>query len=151
MWNFPGPGIELVPPAPAGRFLSITPPGKPRVPSLIKWVQWQYLLFWGLNWNNRCRMLHILYSMYIYCCCLVALVPKLCLILLQPQDCSLPGYSDRGISQAKFLEWIAIPFSRGSSWTRDRTCTSCICLLHWQTDSLPLNHQGSPIYIHTKH
>ena len=96
---------------------------KPRVPSLIKWVQGQYLLFWGLNWNNRCRMLHILYSMYIYCCCLIT---KSCLILCDPMDCSPPGSFIYGIFQARILEWIAIPFSRGSSQPRDWTQFSCI-------------------------
>ena len=37
------------------------------------------------------------------------------------------------------LEWIAISFSRGSSWYRDRTRVLCL-----QIDSLPLNHQGNP-------
>ena len=31
-----------------------------------------------------------------------------------------------GISQAKTLEWVAIFFSRGSSWPRGRTCVSCV-------------------------
>ena len=31
-----------------------------------------------------------------------------------------------GILQARILEWVAIPFSRGSSWPRDWTCASCI-------------------------
>ena len=30
-----------------------------------------------------------------------------------------------GILQAKILEWIAVPFSRGSSQSRDRTQVSC--------------------------
>ena len=30
-------------------------------------------------------------------------------------DCNLPGPSVRGILQARILEWVAIPFSRGSS------------------------------------
>ena len=34
-------------------------------------------------------------------------------------DYSLPGSSVHGILQARILEWIAIPFSRGSSWPRD--------------------------------
>ena len=34
---------------------------------------------------------------------------------LQPTDCSLPVSSVRGILQARILEWVAIPFSRGSS------------------------------------
>ena len=41
-------------------------------------------------------------------------------------DCSLPGSSVHGILQARTLEWLAIPFSRGSSWPRDQTRVSCI-------------------------
>ena len=50
-------------------------------------------------------------------------------------DCSLPVPSVHGISQARILEWIAISFSRGSSWPRDQ-----IRIQHWQVDSLPLSH-----------
>ena len=32
----------------------------------------------------------------------------------------------RGLLQARTLEWVAIPFSRGSSWPRDRTLVSCM-------------------------
>ena len=32
-----------------------------------------------------------------------------------PVDCSPPGSSVHGILQARILEWVAIPFSRGSS------------------------------------
>ena len=35
-------------------------------------------------------------------------------------DCSPPGFSVCGVSQARILEWVAIPFSRGSSPPRDR-------------------------------
>ena len=41
-------------------------------------------------------------------------------------DCNAPGSSVHGILQARILEWVAIPFSRGSSWTRDRTQVSSI-------------------------
>ena len=41
-------------------------------------------------------------------------------------DCSSPGSSIHGILQARILEWVAISFSRGSSWPRDRTQVSCI-------------------------
>ena len=37
----------------------------------------------------------------------------------------LPGSSFHGILQAVILEWIAIPFSRGSSQPRDQTQVSC--------------------------
>ena len=41
-------------------------------------------------------------------------------------DCSLPGSSGHGILQTRILEWVVIPFSRGSSWPRDGTQVSCI-------------------------
>ena len=44
---------------------------------------------------------------------------------LQPMDCSPPGSSVRGISQARLLEWVAACSTRGSSRPRDRTCLSC--------------------------
>ena len=44
-------------------------------------------------------------------------VAQACLTLCNAMDCSLPGSSVHGISQAKILEWIAISFSRGSSLT----------------------------------
>ena len=45
---------------------------------------------------------------------------------LSPMDCSLPGSSIHGILQVKILEWVAIPFTRGSSWPRDKTQISYI-------------------------
>ena len=39
-------------------------------------------------------------------------------------ECSLPGSSVHGILQARILEWVAIPFSRGSFQPRDRICVS---------------------------
>ena len=45
-----------------------------------------------------------------------------CPTLCNPIDCSLTGSSVHGIHQARILEWVAIPFSRGSSQRRDQTC-----------------------------
>ena len=59
---------------------------------------------------------------------------------------SSPGSSDHGIFQARTLEWVAISFSRGSSWPRVQTWVSCIsCIGRWI-----LYHcaPGKP-YIHT--
>ena len=53
-------------------------------------------------------------------------VAQSCPTLCDPTDCSLPGFSIHGIFQARVLEWIAISFSRGSSWLRDRTQVSRI-------------------------
>ena len=46
-------------------------------------------------------------------------------------DCSLLGFSVHGIFQARVLEWVAISFSRGSSWPRDWTQVSCIAGRHF--------------------
>ena len=54
------------------------------------------------------------------------LVTQLCPTLCDPMDCSRPGSSIHRILQARILEWVAIPFSRGSSWPRDGTRVSCI-------------------------
>ena len=45
-------------------------------------------------------------------------------LLCNIMDCSPPGSSVRGILQARILEWVAIPFSRRSSWPRDPTSIS---------------------------
>ena len=54
------------------------------------------------------------------------LVTQSCPTLSNPVDCSLPGSSVHGLLQARILEWVTIPFSRGSSWPRDRTWVSWI-------------------------
>ena len=46
---------------------------------------------------------------------LCVLVAQSCLTLCDPMDCSPPGFSVHGILQARILEWIAMPFSRGTS------------------------------------
>ena len=71
------------------------------------------------------------------------LVIQSCLTLCDPMDCNPPGFSVHGILQARILEWVAIPFSRGCSQPRDQTWVSCIgrqIIYH-------LSHQRS-LYIH---
>ena len=66
-------------------------------------------------------------------------VAQSCLHLCDPMDCSLSDSSVHRIFQARLLEWIAISFSRGSSWPRDRTQVFCIVGRHFYR----LSHQGS--------
>ena len=47
-------------------------------------------------------------------------------------------YTVHGILQARILEWVALPFSRGSSQPRDQTQVSCIAR------GLPAEPQGKP-------
>ena len=71
-----------------------------------------------------------------YCVSIIILVAQSCLTLCHPMDCSLPGSSVHRILQARILEWVAISFSRGSSWPKDQTWISCIegkFLTFWTT------------------
>ena len=70
------------------------------------------------------------------------LVAQLCLILCHLMEHSLPGSSVHGILQARILEWIAIPFSRGSSYPGIKL--GCPAL---QVDSLPSESLGTPHYV----
>ena len=67
-------------------------------------------------------------------------VTQSCLTLCQPTDCSLPGSSVHGILQARILEQVAVPFSRGLFSIQG----SNPGLLHRQADSLPSEPSGSP-------
>jgi len=58
-------------------------------------------------------------------------VAQSCPTLCSPMDCSLPGSSIHEIFQARVLEWVAISFSRESSWPRDWTQVSCIVGRHF--------------------
>ena len=69
---------------------------------------------------------------------------QLCLTLCDPMDCGPPGSFVHGICQARIVEWVAMPSSRGSSWPRDQTMSPAAPVL--QANSLPLSHQGSPIW-----
>ena len=53
------------------------------------------------------------------------LVSQSCPILWDPMDCNSSGSSVHSILQGSILEWVSIPFSRGSSWPRDQTWVSC--------------------------
>ena len=78
-------------------------------------------------------------------CSVVAELLQSCLTLCDLMGYSRPGCSVRGILQARILEWVAMPSSRGSSRPRDETrvfYVSCIGrqILHHQ------RHLGSPLY-----
>ena len=63
-------------------------------------------------------------------------VTQSCPTLCNPVDCSLAGSSIHGIFQARIREWVAISFSRRSSWPRDWTWVSRIvgrCFTIWAT------------------
>ena len=53
-------------------------------------------------------------------------VAQSCPMLCNPIDYSPSGSPVHGMLQARILEWVAVPFSRGSSGPRDGTQVSCI-------------------------
>ena len=68
-----------------------------------------------------------------------------CPILCDSIDCSLPASSVHGISLGRILEWVAISFSRGSSWPRDQTQVSHIvgrCFTVWATKEVLTTIKG---------
>ena len=61
--------------------------------------------------------------LWAWCACCYFSRVQLCDIM----DCSLPGSSVHGVLQARMLEWVAISFSRGSSWPGNRIHVSHFC------------------------
>ena len=62
-----------------------------------------------------------------------------CPTLFDPMDCSPPGSSVHGILQEEY--WSVLPFPPPEDLPDPKIAP---CLLHWQADSLPLSHLGSP-------
>ena len=104
MWVPPRPGIEPVSPALAGRFFTTEPPGK--FPSKV----FKHDLIW--------LSLHC-FNIFLKCA-------QLCPTLCDPRTIARQAPLSMGILQARILEWIAVPLSRGSSQPRDQTQVSCI-------------------------
>ena len=62
------------------------------------------------------------------------LVAQSCLTICNPMACILPGSSVHGILQARILEWVAIPFSKGSSQPSNWTQVSYIASRFFTTE-----------------
>ena len=59
-------------------------------------------------------------------CAVLCLVSQSCPTLWDPMDYSPPRSSVCGIVQARILEWVSMPSTRGSSQPRDQTQVSRI-------------------------
>ena len=76
------------------------------------------------------------------------------LTLCYTVDYNLPGSSVCGIFQARILEWVAISFSRASSWPRDWICVSSIAgrfFTHWVIGEVHLGYQTPAKYMICKY
>ena len=88
-------------------------------------------LFYSNVWQNslqikkkkrkkKCIVASTFYHAFVH-----AKLLQSCPALCNPMDCSPPGSSVSGILQARILEWVDMPSSRGSSWLRDQNHISC--------------------------
>ena len=100
--DLPNPGMELQSPVLVGRFFTSHPTGKS---SLLFWVN--YLNFFKLLFNNTYQKNYSLFT-----------VPRISEIHSVVAN-SLRPHKVHAILQARILEWVAFPFSRGSSQPRD--------------------------------
>ena len=75
--------------------------------------------------------------------CLCTQSLQSCPTLFDPMDYNPPCSSVHGILQARILEWVAMPSSRGSSPPGDWTHV-CLCLLHCRWILYPLSYLESP-------
>ena len=71
-------------------------------------------------------------------------VTQSCPTLCDPVDCSPPGSSVHGSLQARILEWVAIPFSRGIFLTLGLN----LDLLHCRQILLPSEPPGKPVTLY---
>ena len=110
-WNVSWDGVQSLPPSNLSSPQENFSPGFPVAAWPVK------IFFRHLASHNQEIPMQILNKL---------LVAKLCPTLCDPIDCSPPVSSVHGILQARILERVAIPFSRGSFWPRDQTHVSCV-------------------------
>ena len=94
-------------------------------------LEYLYIYIWGCIYLS------------IYSVCVSTKLLQSCQTVCDPLDWSPSGSSVHGILQARILEWVTMPSSRGSSWPRDWTRFSCIsCIGRWVL--YHKHHPGSP-------
>ena len=113
---------------------------------LIKycWMYWSFLKFYtwpSISTDHDNFYIHIISLSHPRKKCAVCSVIQWCPTLCGPMDYSLPDSPAHRILQARILEWVAMPSSRGSSRSRDQTWPSCVSCM--QADSLSTELPGS--------
>ena len=93
---------------------------------LISKIQHFHLWFYIFNVYYPVKSLKVTSQMKLSFKVMCVLCAQLCPALWDPMNCSPPGSSVHGVFQARVLEWVAISYSRGSSWSKDQTRVSCV-------------------------
>ena len=95
---------------------------------LIKYVYMEVALLrqcyskWRIILISRLKNSQVKYV----CACMHVKSLQSCVTLCDSMDCSPPGSSVHGVFQVRILEWVVIPFSRGSSRPRDQAHVSFV-------------------------
>ena len=92
---------------------------------LIQGLNWVFCIAGRLFTIWTTREAWAPYACVCVCVCVCVWVTRLCPILCGPKEYSSSGSSLHRIPQTRMLEWVAIPFSKASSWPRDQTRVSC--------------------------
>ena len=116
--------------------------GKATHSSILAWrIPWTRLSDFHFHFTSQKLCLASLIVPNMYCRAVRIKSLQSCPTLCSPMDCSPLSSFVHGIIQARTLECLAIPSSRGIFLTQGRNPS----LLHWQAYSLLLSHLGSPI------
>ena len=126
---------------------AVSPPG----PEGAGWNEWSWVVrkeLWRQGDSKRvglslCPLSQSSDLHPCVCVCMLSLLSHV-RIFCNPVDCAPQVPLSMGILQARILEWVVMPSSRGSSQPRYRSSVSYI-YLHWQLGSLPLVPPGKPI------
>ena len=89
-------------------------------------------------------------ELYSWLCPVLSPLAQSCLTLCDPMHYCLPGSSVHGILQARILEWVAMPYCRGTSQPRNQTRVSCIAgifFTSWATWEAHSSLQFSPVIL----
>ena len=100
----------------------------------LQWLCWKEEVS---RWQGITLIQRVMSKIRLEVCRLVA---RSCPTLCDHMDCSPPGSSVHGISQATIPEWVATSYSRGSSWPRSQTYVSYTgrqILYRWATWEVP--------------
>ena len=105
-------------------------------PSWLSYLHAYMYPFWYLRFvlSILAILINLMFSLN-YCMhrtCVHAKSLQLCPTLYDSMNYSPPGSSVHGILQARILEWVAMPTSRGSSQSRDQSYATYVsCIGRW--------------------
>ena len=90
------------------------------------WIIWFFKVFFLVFGHKYLNSVYSEYLLNEVCVCVHAQSLPSCLPLCDPMNCSPPASSVLGILQARILQWVVMPSSRGSFISRYQTHVSCI-------------------------